>query len=53
MSTASPTDLALISRYFGKKEGQNLKDLTDEMKKLTAEDKKQLAGGIRDESLTY
>lgn len=42
-----------LSDYFGRQEGQSLKDFGAEINKLSLDDKIQLVGGIRDGSLTY
>lgn len=47
------TTTKLIKEFFGIKEGEVLKDFVVEFKKLTPEDKEQLAEGIRNGSLTY
>ena len=48
----SKGDAVVISGFF-RSGSTGLKDFTAEYKLLTEQDKKQLAGGIRDESLTY
>lgn len=50
---AEPTNISVLRNYFGKKEGATLTDFANELKKLSAEEKQQLADGIRNESLTY
>lgn len=44
---------AKIMKYMSKKPGQNLADVSAEMKELTDEDVQQLVQGIEDGSLTY
>lgn len=50
---AEATNATVIAKFFGKLPGQNLADVMAEMRELTDEDKAQLAGGIKDESLNY
>jgi hypothetical protein len=44
-----PSDMVVIKQFFG----MNASEAMAEVKKLTAEDKAQLAGGIRAETMTY
>lgn len=44
---------AKIMKYMGKKPGQNLTDVSAEMKELTDEDVAQLVEGIENGTLTY
>ena len=53
MTEKARTDIMEIVHYFGKLPDQRLPEVMAEMKALTETDKKQLAGGIRDGSLTY
>ena len=48
-----PSSASIISKFFGRLPGQDLPGFMQEFKKLTDEDKKQLADGIADGSLTY
>lgn len=50
---AEKSDLQVLAGFFGKLPGQSLKDMAAEFKLLTEQDKAELAGGIRDGSLTY
>lgn len=47
------TDTILMKEFFGYPPGGNASDFVKEMKALPEEDKKQLANGLRDGSLTY
>lgn len=51
-SMAAATIKAALD-YFGRKSGQTLKDITEEWKKLTEQDKEQLKEGIGNGTLTY
>ena len=53
MTEKARTDIMEIVHYFGKLEGQRLPEVMAEMKALSEKDKTELAGGIRDGSLTY
>jgi hypothetical protein len=48
-ATKPKTDMVVIKEYFG----MSAKEAIGQVKTLTPEDKAQLAGGIRDESMTY
>ena len=47
------SDVSVIKGYFGNPPGGGAKEFMAEWKQLTALDKEQLAGGIRDGSLNY
>ena len=44
MADTRKTPVLIIREFFGYKPGQTLKEFTDEVKALTAEDKQELAG---------
>lgn len=44
---------AQLQKFFGKKEGQTLKDFAEEIRTLTPLDKQQLGEGIASSTLTY
>lgn len=46
-------DAGVLKGYFGFLPGQKLADFADELKSLSADEKAQLAAGIRDETYTY
>lgn len=50
---AEKSDAMVIREYFGLLPGCTLKDFLGEYKALTAEDKIELAEGIRNETFTY
>lgn len=47
------TDAAVLKQFFGLREGQTLTGFVAELKDLSADEKAQLANGIRDETFTY
>lgn len=51
MSEKSAT--VVISKFFGKKDGQSLGELAAEIKELSDEDKAQLKAGIEDGTYSY
>jgi hypothetical protein len=54
VTTYDPTKpVATIGKFFGKKDGASIKDLQVEIQALTDEDKRQLAEGIANGSMTY
>lgn len=50
---AEPSTLKTLRDYFGKKEGQSLRELADEFSALSPEEKQQLAEGINNGSMNY
>lgn len=42
-----------VADFFGRKQGQTLKDWTEEWKQLTEEDKEQIKNGIGDGTFNY
>ena len=54
MATANQqSDLKVIRDFFGFRRGDKLRDFGKEYQALTAEDKTQLAEGIRNKTFTY
>lgn len=43
------SNLIALKKFFGYKEGQNLKDFSDECKQLSAEEQQELADAIRNQ----
>lgn len=53
MAEGKKPGVATAMKYFGKKNGQNLKGFSEEWNALTDQDKDQLVNGIVDGSLDY
>lgn len=50
---ATDSTLATLYRFFGKREGQGLKEFKAELDELTDNDKAQLVEGINNGTYTY
>jgi len=51
--TPTPGIAKVLKAYFGYRPGEGLNAFADEIRKLTAEDKKQIVEGIVNETFTY
>jgi hypothetical protein len=50
---AGKSGISLAMAFFGKKEGQGIKDFKDEWDAISDEGKAQLTAGLSDGTLTY
>lgn len=53
VAKAKVGNVSQVYKYFGAKEGEGLRDFTQEWKQLNDEDKVQLTEGIANNSFTY